>query len=61
VGALGFVVLSTHTLYVNRTLLPRALRPALWQEAGVVACALFFAWLVAQALSRPHDVLALFR
>jgi hypothetical protein len=61
VGALGFVVLSAHTLYVNRSLLPRPLRPALWQEAGVVACALFFAWLVGRALSRPLDLLALFR
>jgi hypothetical protein len=61
VGALGFVVLSAHTLLANRALLPRAFRPALWQEAGVVACGLFFAWLVARALWRPLDVLALFR
>jgi hypothetical protein len=61
VGALGFVVLSLHTLCVNRTLLPSALRPAVWQEAGVVVCALFFAWLVSRALARPLDVLALFR
>ena len=61
VGAVGFVVLSAHTLYVNRSLLPRPLRPALWQEAAVVACALFFAWLVGRALSRPLDLLALFR
>jgi hypothetical protein len=60
VGALGFVVLSVHTLWVNRTLLPRPLRPALWQEAGVVVCGLFFAWLVARALARPLDVRALF-
>jgi hypothetical protein len=61
VGALAVVVLSIHTLWVNRTLLPAAVRPALWQEAGVVICALFFAWLVAHALGRPLDVLALFR
>ena len=61
VGAVGVVVLSAHTLVANRALLPRALRPALWREAGVVACGLFFAWLVARALARPLDVLALFR
>jgi hypothetical protein len=61
VGALGIIVLSTHTLWVNRALLPPALRPALWQEAAVVVCGLFFAWLVVRALSRPLDVLALFR
>ena len=61
VGAVGMVILSVHTLVANRALLPRALRPALWRESGVVACALFFAWLVARALARPLDVLALFR
>jgi hypothetical protein len=61
VGAVGMVILSAHTLMANRALLPRALRPALWREAGVVACALFFAWLVARVLARPLDVLALFR
>ena len=61
VGAVGMVILSAHTLMANRALLPPALRPALWREAGVVACALFFAWLVARVLARPLDVLALFR
>ena len=61
VGALGIVTLSVHTLWANRRLLPRALRPALWREALVVACGLFFAVLVARVLARPLDVLALLR
>jgi len=35
---------------VNRTLLPRALRPTLWRELAVLACALFFAALLARAV-----------
>jgi hypothetical protein len=50
-----------HTLWANRRLLPRALRPSLWREALVVACGLFFAALVARVLARPLDVLALLR
>src|SRR5207244_8528303 len=50
VAAFNFVVLSLHTLWVNRTLLPRALRPTLWREVGVLACALFFAALPARAI-----------
>ena len=59
VGALGFVMLSVHTLWANRRLLPRALRPSLWREALVVACGLFFAMLVARVLARPLDLIAL--
>lgn len=61
VGAVGFVMLSAHTLWANRRLLPRALRPSLWREALVVAGGLFFAGLVARVLARPLDVLALLR
>jgi hypothetical protein len=50
VAAFNFVVLSLHTLWVNRTLLPRALRPTLWRELAVLACALFFAALLARAV-----------
>jgi len=50
VAAFNFVVLSLHTLWVNRTLLPRALRPTLWRELAVLACALFFAALLARAI-----------
>lgn len=31
-----------HTLYVNRTLLPRELRPNLFLQAGLVVCGVFF-------------------
>jgi len=60
VAAGNFVVLSVHTLWVNRTLLPPALRPALWREVAVLLCGLFFALLLAQALrdlSRPAGLL----
>ena len=50
VAAFNFVVLSLHTLWVNRTLLPRALRPTLWRELAVLACALFFAAFLARAI-----------
>ena len=59
--ALNFVVLALHTLWVNRRLLPRELRPAAWREIAVLACALFFAALLARALSDPaalSDLLA---
>jgi hypothetical protein len=38
--ALGFSCL--HTLVVNTTLLPRELRPRLWQRIGLVMGAIFF-------------------
>lgn len=38
-----FVIISLHTLVVNRKLLPPELRPPLWRQAALVACALFFA------------------
>lgn len=40
------VFISLHTLVVNRTLLPRELRPSLWREASLVACALFYGAMV---------------
>lgn len=49
VAGLNFVILSLHTLRVNRRLLPPALRPSLWREAAVLACALFFGVLAAKA------------
>ena len=36
------VVISLHTVVVNRTLLPPALRPPKWREAALVGCALFY-------------------
>jgi Mn2+/Fe2+ NRAMP family transporter len=60
VAALNFVVLSLHTLWVNRTLLPPELRPSLWRELGVLACGLFFAALLVQVLKDPTRLRALF-
>jgi hypothetical protein len=45
-----FFVASLHTLVVNRKFLPRDLRPALWREAALVACALFYASFAAATL-----------
>lgn len=42
VAGLNFVVVSLHTLVLNRRYLPPELRPALWREGMVVLCALFF-------------------
>ncbi len=38
--AMGFSAL--HTWYVNRTLLPRELRPGWFMQAGVIGCGVFF-------------------
>jgi hypothetical protein len=59
VAALNFVVLSLHTVWVNRALLPRELRPSLWRETGVLACGVFFAALLAQVLRDPARLRAL--
>jgi hypothetical protein len=59
-AALNFVILAFHTLWVNRRLLPRELRPSLWREAAVAVCGLFFGALVAQAMRKPEEILALF-
>jgi len=59
-AALNFVVLAFHTLWVNRRLLPRELRPALWRELAVATCGLFFGVLLARAASQPGRILALF-
>ena len=59
VAALNFVVLSVHTVWVNRTLLPRELRPSLWREIGVLACGIFFAALLVQVLKDPARLRAL--
>jgi hypothetical protein len=59
-AAVNFVVLAFHTLRVNRRLLPRELRPALWREIAVATCGLFFGVLLARAASQPQRILALF-
>ena len=52
VAALNFVLLSFHTLRLNRALLPEPLRPPLWREAIVALGGLGFALLVARVLLR---------
>ncbi len=46
--ALGFS--AFHTLYVNRTLLPRELRPNLVMQLGLIGCGVFFFAITAMAL-----------
>jgi hypothetical protein len=50
VAGFTFVLESLHTLVVNRKFLPPELRPALWREASVVLCAIFYGVLVVLAL-----------
>ncbi|MEX2271567.1 MAG: Nramp family divalent metal transporter [Vicinamibacterales bacterium] len=47
-----FVLESIHTLIVNRTLLPKALRPPLWRELSLVATAIFYGALLIAVLVR---------
>jgi len=49
-AAVIFVIESLHTIVVNRRFLPRELRPALWREACLVLCALFYGSFVVIAL-----------
>jgi hypothetical protein len=52
-AGLNFVLVSIHTIVVNRRFLPRELRPPLWREIMVGLCALFFgAFAVATIVSR---------
>ena len=46
--ALGFS--AFHTLYVNRTLLPRELRPNLLMQLGLIGCGVFFFAITAMVL-----------
>lgn len=48
----NLVVLSLHTLVVNRKFLPPELRPPLWREVGLVLCALFFLGFALLALAQ---------
>lgn len=41
---------ALHLLVVNRTLLPRALQPRWWQQAGLVACMLFYGFFATCSL-----------
>jgi hypothetical protein len=49
-AAFIFVVESVHTLVVNRLYLPKALRPAVWREVCLIACALFYGSFVTSAV-----------
>jgi hypothetical protein len=49
-AAVIFVFESLHTIVVNRKVLPNELRPALWREACLVLCALFYGAFVAAAI-----------
>ncbi len=42
VAAVNLVILSFHTLVVNRKFLPPALRPSRWREIGLALCGFFF-------------------
>jgi hypothetical protein len=59
-AAVSFAVLAFHTLWVNRTLLPRELRPPIWRQAALLVCGCFFAGLAWAALGNPSRILALF-
>ncbi len=53
VAALSFAVLAAHTLLLNRTLLPRELRPPLWREAAIALGGVLFGALVVRVVTRP--------
>jgi uncharacterized protein YhhL (DUF1145 family) len=42
IAALNLVVLSLHTLALNRRMLPPELRPSLPRQAALLLCALFY-------------------
>jgi hypothetical protein len=42
---------ALHALYINRTLLPRELRPNRFMQTGVVLCGLFFFTISAVGLA----------
>ena len=52
VAGANLVILSFHTLVVNRRFLPRELRPPLWREIGLVLSGLFFLALALLALAQ---------
>jgi hypothetical protein len=54
----NLVLLSFHTLRVNRKFLPRGVRPRLWREIGVLLCGLFFAAFALLALAQEVGFLA---
>lgn len=52
VGGFQLVVASIHVWHVNRTRLPKELRPPLWRQAGLLACAAFYGvWAAIAAMN----------
>jgi hypothetical protein len=43
---------ASHVLVVNRRLLPEALRPPAWRQAGLLLCTLFYGFFIVQWLLR---------
>jgi hypothetical protein len=50
IAGVNFVLISLHTIRINRRFLPPALRPSLWREACLVFCALFYGGFAVAAL-----------
>ena len=48
-AGLNMVIVSLHTLYVNRKLLPAQLKPPIWREVVVVLGAIFYGFLFFKA------------
>jgi hypothetical protein len=51
VAGLVLTIAGTQVLIVNRTLLPRELRPPLWRELLLVGCTLFYGFFTARAIA----------
>ena len=64
VGGYLLVITSLHTLYVNRTFLPKEIQPPIWKQIGLVLCAGFYSIFgtitVFQKLIQPY-ILPLFQ
>ena len=43
-------IAGVQIVWVNRRFLPRALRPALWREIGVLGCSAFYAYFAFYAI-----------
>ena len=58
VGGYLLVITSLHTLYVNRTFLPKEIQPPIWKQIGLVLCAGFYSIFgtitVFQKLIQPY-------
>jgi hypothetical protein len=50
IAGFNMVFVSLHTLYANRRFLPAELRPAVWREACLVMCGLFYGAFVLAAV-----------